>query len=66
MAKKKPKTKKNVDNANHAHMNKLSRKEYEGKLFKLHAELVKLQHWVKEKGLKIVVVFGHGLFQITT
>ncbi|UCC99718.1 MAG: polyphosphate kinase 2, partial [Phycisphaerales bacterium] len=57
MAKKKPKTKKNVDNANHAHMNKLSRKEYEGKLFKLHAELVKLQHWVKEKGLKIVVVF---------
>jgi polyphosphate kinase 2 len=33
------------------------RKEYEAKLFKLHAELVKLQHWVKEKGHKIVVIF---------
>jgi polyphosphate kinase 2 len=36
---------------------KLSNKEYEAELFKLHAELVKLQYWVKEKGLKIVVVF---------
>jgi polyphosphate kinase 2 (PPK2 family) len=36
---------------------KLSRKAYEAELFKLHAELVKLQYWVKEKGLRIIVVF---------
>ena len=36
---------------------KLSRKQYEAELAKLHAELVKLQLYVKEKGLKIVVVF---------
>ncbi len=57
MAKKKSKAKKKIDDANHAHKSKLSRKEYEAKLFKLHAELVKLQHWVKEKGHKIVVIF---------
>ena len=57
MAKKKSKVKKKFNNANHAHEAKLSRKDYEAELFKLHAELVKLQHWVKEKGLKIVVVF---------
>jgi polyphosphate kinase 2 len=36
---------------------KLSRKEYDGELKKLHVELVKLQEWVKHKGLKICVVF---------
>ena len=36
---------------------KLSNKEYEAELFKLHAELVKLQRWVKEKGIRAVVVF---------
>lgn len=30
---------------------------YEKKLFELQLELVKLQEWVKEKGLKVVVVF---------
>ena len=57
MAKKKSKAKKKLNDANHSHKSKLSRKEYEAKLFKLHAELVKLQHWVKEKGHKIVVIF---------
>ena len=57
MAKKKSRTKKKIDDATQSHTNKLSRKTYEAELFKLHAELVKLQHWVKEKGLKIVVVF---------
>ena len=57
MAKKKSKTKKKLKSANHSRKSKLSRKEYEAKLFKLHAELVKLQHWVKEKGHKIVVIF---------
>ena len=36
---------------------KLSRKDYERQLKKLHVELVKLQEWVKHKGLKVCVVF---------
>ena len=36
---------------------RLSGKEYSDELEKLHVELVKLQDWVKHKGLKIVVVF---------
>jgi polyphosphate kinase 2 len=36
---------------------KLKRKEYERALYDLHVELVKLQEWVKHKGLKICVVF---------
>ena len=35
----------------------LKGKEYARELFKLHVELVKLQEWVKHKGLKICVVF---------
>ncbi|HXJ83860.1 MAG TPA: polyphosphate kinase 2 [Candidatus Methylomirabilis sp.] len=35
----------------------LKRKEYEEELDKLHVELVKLQEWVKLKGLKICVLF---------
>jgi len=35
----------------------LGRKEYEAELRKLHVELVKLQEWVKHKGLKICIVF---------
>lgn len=37
--------------------NKLSTKEYEARLVELQGELVKLQYWVKEKGLRVVVVF---------
>jgi polyphosphate kinase 2 len=36
---------------------KLSRKVYETELAKLHVELVKLQEWVKQEGLKVIVVF---------
>jgi len=36
---------------------KLSNKAYEKELKKLHVELVKMQEWVKEKGLKVCVVF---------
>lgn len=36
---------------------KLSGKEYEEILRKLHVELVKLQEWVKHKGLKICILF---------
>jgi polyphosphate kinase 2 len=35
----------------------LKGKEYDEELRKLHVELVKLQEWVKHKGLKICVVF---------
>jgi polyphosphate kinase 2 len=35
----------------------LSGKEYRRELKKLHVELVKLQEWVKHKGLKICIVF---------
>jgi len=35
----------------------LSGKEYQRELKKLHVELVKLQEWVKYKGLKVCIVF---------
>jgi polyphosphate kinase len=35
----------------------MKRKEYEKELERLHGELVRLQEWVKYKGLKICVVF---------
>src|ERR1700730_17062419 len=35
----------------------LERKQFEQALRKLHVELVKLQFWVRYKGLKVVVVF---------
>ena len=36
---------------------KLKRKEYEEEISKFHAELVKVQFWVKHTGARIVVVF---------
>ena len=36
---------------------KLSNKQYEKELKKLHVELVKMQEWVREKGLKVCVIF---------
>jgi polyphosphate kinase len=36
---------------------KLSRKEFEKELENLDTELVKLQFWVKQEGLKVIVVF---------
>ncbi|NKB39147.1 MAG: polyphosphate kinase 2 [Gammaproteobacteria bacterium] len=35
----------------------LPKKYYEEELFRLQIELVKLQEWVKKKGLKVVVIF---------
>jgi polyphosphate kinase 2 len=65
MAKKKSKDKKKkskaankpVEVAAAAKPKKLSTKEYEAELYKLHAELVKLQLWVRQKGIRAVVVF---------
>jgi polyphosphate kinase 2 len=36
---------------------KLSNKEFNAELERLQGELVKLQYWVKQKGLRIIVVF---------
>src|ERR1700722_19265936 len=36
---------------------KLERKKFESALEKLHVELVKLQLWVKHKGLKVAIIF---------
>jgi len=41
----------------HKRPGRMKRKLYERELEKLHAELVKLQLWVKHKGLRIIVVF---------
>jgi polyphosphate kinase 2 (PPK2 family) len=59
MAKKHPKSgSKKSDNAtSDDKQKKLSTKEYEAELEKLQGELVKLQLWVKEKGLRVIVVF---------
>lgn len=36
---------------------KLKSKDYERELTRLHVELVKLQEWVRHKGLKVCIVF---------
>ena len=36
---------------------KLSAKDYDKELARLHVELVKLQQWVVHKGLKVCIVF---------
>ena len=38
-------------------LSKLERKKFEGAIEKLHVELVKLQLWVRHKGLKMVIIF---------
>ena len=38
-------------------MKRLKRAEYEERLAELQLELVKLQHWVKQEGLKLVLIF---------
>ncbi len=41
----------------HEKAKKLTRKAYEKVLSKLQVELVKLQEWIRHKGLKVVVIF---------
>ncbi|HWQ84757.1 MAG TPA: polyphosphate kinase 2, partial [Anaerolineales bacterium] len=36
---------------------KMKRQEYEQEIARLHIELVKLQEWIKARGLKVVVIF---------
>jgi polyphosphate kinase 2 len=57
MSKDRAKKAKGGPGADAAAREKLSGKEYEKELEKLHVELVKLQEWVKAAGEKIVIVF---------
>jgi len=60
MGKKKDKSKKKKSldvAAPQAERQKLSNKEYEAELAKLHAELVTLQLWMKHSGHRVIVVF---------
>ncbi len=58
---KKDKSGKNKKNSGKNHKSaaniKIANKDYERELAKLQIELVKLQEWIKEKGLKVVCIF---------
>jgi len=60
-AKTKPKAdkkkKKNRASGDEGDRQKLSKKAYEKELARLQIELVKLQEWIRHKGLKVVVIF---------
>ena len=45
------------DNTTNKKKPKIKNKEYEAELAALQIELVKLQEWIKEKGLKVVCIF---------
>jgi polyphosphate kinase len=53
----KDKRSKKISSSNTGAPAKLGRKDFEKRLAKLQAELVKLQRWVQHKGLKVVVIF---------
>ena len=36
---------------------KMNKKDYEKELVRLHAELVKMQYWVKDQGLRVIIAF---------
>ena len=45
------------NNDNGEKIEKINDKVYERELVKLQVELVKLQEWIKDKGLRVVVLF---------
>ncbi|MGB9771661.1 MAG: polyphosphate kinase 2 [Candidatus Kapaibacteriota bacterium] len=55
--KEKEKNKENEPIPKYNEKGKLHKKFYEQELAKLQTELVKLQYWVKYKGLKVVIIF---------
>jgi len=57
MSKKSKKQRDNGASTDVGEPRKLKAKAYEKQLRKLHVELVKLQEWVKHKGLKVCIVF---------
>ncbi|MDP4282365.1 MAG: polyphosphate kinase 2 [Bacteroidota bacterium] len=46
-----------INNNNDDRFSKLTRDFYESELVKLQLELVKLQEWIKHKGLRVIVIF---------
>jgi polyphosphate kinase 2 len=60
MAADKPKSKKRTGDTDHAPSsshNRLDREAYEAELHTLQVELVKLQGWIKQEGLRVAVIF---------
>jgi polyphosphate kinase 2 len=57
MSKKSKKQADDAASADPGEPGKLTNKDYEKELRKLHVELVKLQEWVRHKGLKVCIVF---------
>jgi len=57
MSKNKKDANKQHSEENHTKKEKLKKKFYEKELAKLQIELVKLQEWIKAKGLKVVIIF---------
>ncbi|HEY3428864.1 MAG TPA: polyphosphate kinase 2, partial [Acidimicrobiia bacterium] len=53
----KKKKNKNKASSDEGDRKKLSKKSYEKELARLQIELVKLQEWIRHKGLKVVVIF---------
>lgn len=53
----KVKVKSSSKNEKHDTNKRLPKKYYEKELRRLHIELVKLQEWIKDQGLKVVVIF---------
>ena len=47
----------NKSEGNSNHGKKLAKKDYEEELARLQLELVKMQTWIEEKGLKLVLIF---------
>lgn len=45
------------EEANHSQQTFISKEEYKKELARLHGELIKLQYWIKEKGLRVVLLF---------
>ena len=54
---KEQKREKSSDSCESSAKDKMSRKQYERKLEKLQTELCHLQEWVREKGLRVIVIF---------
>ncbi len=57
MGKKADKQKGGAEGGEAPSLGKLKSKDYDKELRKLHVELVKLQEWVRHKGLKVCIVF---------
>ena len=53
MAKMKGKKSKTADKS----PSKMKRKAYDAELRKLHVKLCRLQEWVKQKGLRVIIAF---------